>query len=433
MQTVKETVQAICNILQAFGVNNIDPNIFRQAKHNLSEAIKPISNIMHNLLVLDLFDFEYKLNEISNTHADPDGLEIILLALRNSPFIIYKNGKPGMDYSSSRDLLLVVGQILAESDIFEKYKKLIEKKVANLKIKLVNKPKEQEGEIPALKFVSEGNQIKDFESLNRIIRHQFKQLSCLLKRKEAQQTQIDKLVQQMNLKDFTVDQLLSLSDPDQLNEITTNLKEIIQFLEFETSMHRHQEIFWAWLESTVDEDKKDVRDHADYGFPDETIIFSPGQQMIKLIEHTQMKLQKLSDQFELFESISSQFEDAWEKVSSLLKEDPGSEQKLQQLQLQIHKIVAQNNIKLMSLKTYKEQVFSEKELLYCQANDFIKYAIKNNFAQQQNHNESNGFDQKIIYQQEHFTQRIEQLNSYLEDEIGRIKIHLKELVFYPQK
>jgi len=26
----------------------------------------------------------------------------------------------------------------------------------------------------------------------------------------------------------------------------------------------------------VDEDKKDVRDHADYGFPDETIIFQPG-------------------------------------------------------------------------------------------------------------------------------------------------------------
>lgn len=97
---------------------------------------------MHNLLILDLFDFEFKLNEITNTHADPDGLEIILLALRNSPFIIYKNGKPGMDYSSSRDLLLVVGQILAESDIFEKYKKLIEKKVANLKIKLINRPKE---------------------------------------------------------------------------------------------------------------------------------------------------------------------------------------------------------------------------------------------------------------------------------------------------
>jgi len=26
----------------------------------------------------------------------------------------------------------------------------------------------------------------------------------------------------------------------------------------------------------VDEDKKDVRDHADYGFPDESIIFLPG-------------------------------------------------------------------------------------------------------------------------------------------------------------
>ena len=46
---------------------------------------------------------------------------------------------------------------MAESDIFEKYKKLIEKKVANLKIKLINKTKEYEGEIPALKFISEGS------------------------------------------------------------------------------------------------------------------------------------------------------------------------------------------------------------------------------------------------------------------------------------
>ena len=34
-------------------------------------------------------------------------------------------------------------------------------------------------------------------------------------------------------------------------------------------MHRHQEVFWAWLESIVEEDKKDVRDHIDYGFPDD--------------------------------------------------------------------------------------------------------------------------------------------------------------------
>ena len=45
---------------------------------------------MHNLLILDLFDFEYKLNEIINNHTDPDGLEIILLVLRNSPFIFIK-------------------------------------------------------------------------------------------------------------------------------------------------------------------------------------------------------------------------------------------------------------------------------------------------------------------------------------------------------
>ncbi|CAD8171551.1 unnamed protein product [Paramecium pentaurelia] len=162
---------------------------------------------MHNLLILDLFDFEYKLNEITNTNADPDGLEIILLALRNSLFIIYKNGKPGMDNSSSKDLLLIFGQILAESDIFRNTKKQ-------------QKKKQQEGVIPAPKFICEVNQVKDFQNLNRIIRHQFKQLSCLLKRKESQQNQIDKIVSQMNLNDFTVDQLLSLSDPDQLNEIT---------------------------------------------------------------------------------------------------------------------------------------------------------------------------------------------------------------------
>jgi len=49
------------------------------------------------------------LSEIEIHNKDSDGLEIILLALRNSPFIVYKNGKPGMDYSSSRDILLIIG------------------------------------------------------------------------------------------------------------------------------------------------------------------------------------------------------------------------------------------------------------------------------------------------------------------------------------
>lgn len=65
-------------------------------------------------------------------HTDPDGLEIVLLSLKNCPFIVYKNGKPGMNYASSRDLLMIVGQILAEADIFEKYRLLIEKKVRSL-------------------------------------------------------------------------------------------------------------------------------------------------------------------------------------------------------------------------------------------------------------------------------------------------------------
>lgn len=60
-------------------------------------------------MILDLFDFQYKLSEIEIHNKDSDGLEIILLALRNSPFIVYKNGKPGMDYSSSRDILLIIG------------------------------------------------------------------------------------------------------------------------------------------------------------------------------------------------------------------------------------------------------------------------------------------------------------------------------------
>lgn len=38
----------------------------------------------------------------------------------------------------------------------------------------------------------------------------------------------------MNLKDINLNTILSLSDPDQLNEILMNLKEIISYLEIET-------------------------------------------------------------------------------------------------------------------------------------------------------------------------------------------------------
>ncbi|CAD8071284.1 unnamed protein product [Paramecium primaurelia] len=297
------------------------------------------------------------------------------------------------DYSSSKNLLLIVGQILAESDNFEKFKKLIEKKVSNIKIKLIYKTKEQEGEISALKFISEGNQV-------RVLKIQIEQLDS-----NSNNFHVYQKERKPNKTRYS--QLLSLSDPDQLNEITINLKEIIQFLEFETSMHRHQKIFWAWLESTFDEDKKDVRDHADYGFPDETIIFSLGQQMIKLIEQRK-------------------YHNCLKRIQILNRNYNNCNYKSQNSSLKQYQI----NV---FLKTFKQQVLSEKDLIYCQANDFIKYAIKHNFAQFSNHNESNEFDQKIIYQQEHFVTRIEQLNQYLEVEICRIKVHLIELVFYPLK
>jgi len=57
--------------------------------------------------------------------------------------------------------------------VFEKYKKLIEKKVANLKINIVNICN-IEINIANIKFISEGNSLKDFENLNRMIKHQFK-------------------------------------------------------------------------------------------------------------------------------------------------------------------------------------------------------------------------------------------------------------------
>lgn len=155
------------------------------------EAIKPMSYILHNLLLLELYDFEYRLQEISVKNKDEDGLEIILLALRNCPFIVYKNGKPGMDYSSSRDLLLIIGQILAEGDVFEKHRRLIEKKVASISVKLQRKQKETTDlEISTLSFKSEGSQITDLENLQRIIKHQFKQLHTLLRRKDHQTAQI---------------------------------------------------------------------------------------------------------------------------------------------------------------------------------------------------------------------------------------------------
>ncbi|KAM3137663.1 hypothetical protein pb186bvf_010277 [Paramecium bursaria] len=431
MQTGKETVQTICTILQAFGLKNIDPNHFRQAKHDQQDAIKPMSIILYNILILELYDFEFKLQDIQVQHETPDCLEIILLAIRKSPFIAYKNGKPGMNYSSSRDILLNIGQILAENDIFEKYKNLIVKKVSQVKVKVQQNLKPIEVEINNIKFNSEGNQNQDLEHLTRIIRHQLKQLNLLIKRKEHSQSQIEKIIQQMNLKDMTVETLLSLTNHEELEIVLNDLKDIIVFLEQETSLHRHQDVFWAWMESIVDEDKRDIKDHVDYGFPDEKIQFQVGQQICNISQIFQQKLQKLQQVFEEFDSTSQQFEDEWERVSQLLQQDQQSQQKLQQLQLHVHKIMAKNNIDFLNIKTFKEQKFQEKDILYCHSNDFIKQELRKQFFVNKNKNISEETF-NLDLRQEEISNRMHQLKNNVEYEVKKMKQVMKELTFFPK-
>jgi hypothetical protein len=40
-------------------------------------------------------------------------------------------------------------------------------------------------------------------------------------------------------------------------------------LKQESESIRHQEIFWQWMESVIDEDRKLCRDHPAYGFSEQ--------------------------------------------------------------------------------------------------------------------------------------------------------------------
>ena len=46
MQNIKETIDYVCKILQAFGVGGLDANHFRLAKHDKPEAALSMINLL---------------------------------------------------------------------------------------------------------------------------------------------------------------------------------------------------------------------------------------------------------------------------------------------------------------------------------------------------------------------------------------------------
>ncbi|KRX09425.1 hypothetical protein PPERSA_04731 [Pseudocohnilembus persalinus] len=81
----------------------------------------------------------------------------------------------------------------------------------------------------------------------------------------------DKLGLQVNSQKEMRDFLL-FQNKELLIEKIQELEEINDNIEKEINCMRHHEVFWQWMESVIDVDKKDWIDDQDYGFSENDII-----------------------------------------------------------------------------------------------------------------------------------------------------------------
>ncbi len=122
--------------------------------------------------------------------------------------------------------------------------------------------------------------------LHNAILDKFKALEALSNRLQKKQAQQRELMQAcgLNQREFAL-----LHNESALRDKVAELEEVNTFVEFASQKMRHQEIFWQWLESVVDADKKEYEDHKSYGFLDEKQI---EKFVVPLATHERLHIEK---------------------------------------------------------------------------------------------------------------------------------------------
>ena len=391
-------------------------------------------------LVLYMSDFASDLSNINIKVINESGFkQIIVVLLKNlkCPFLIDipKENQQGINLEDSRDLLIILAWIVQASGIFDRYHEKFLEKISddlNFKDDFNEIEAGASDEIPLetnnfkQKTIDENDIIEIFTKIQKKFKRLFGLLEYKAKTKEKLQQEMS--LQKLNMR---LNELFMLKNDKKFDLILDRLVQINSLLEKEKDNLKHEELFWLWMESVIDLDKKEYINDPAYGFSEmkDSLNIQP-KGSFKGIESLFEELKILNDKYQKNKEKFKLFQTLWEKRKNQLNDNKkgGS---LEQLKADSVKLLSEFDKKFLSFD--KMQTVFQKNLI-----DILFVNENISLFPQIDHQDEmkiEVFDQEIEFKNIRDSLNLE--DQKLKDEIyGKTKIlfnSLKEVfVVYPE-
>ena len=252
---IKGILDNFCHMLKIHGFTKINAELFRQAKFDLVEAVRPFWMLLHDVL---LFIVHGEIE--SHTLSDEQTTVFVKSGFYNADYRCNAFFRlPPLMNSGSRELLIAFGWLVAKSNLISHFIDRADTPLFDLFIK----GKEHVSELSSLELQ---NLTLD-DGLNKMLcsyrgqklewRNHRQMFNLIAKKVAERNYRSDDLSLQSFLKEGTVLDLFVTVCPKQkrergielLEKERTALKCFIKWIENES-------LFWKWLSSVVDEKKK---------------------------------------------------------------------------------------------------------------------------------------------------------------------------------
>lgn len=318
-----------------------------------------LQSIFH-LSLAHLSDFSIDLSNFQIKILDEEKFkQIILLLLKsqNCPFTLdFQNEtKIGVFLDGTRDLLLILAWLIQISGIFERYhEKLLEKIAEDMDFKenednnSENIDKKFKTEIYAFEKnnINENDIIESFTRINK----KFTKLLTLFEYKEKirGKLQFEMQTQKIFMK---ISEIFLMKNPKKIEKKLLKLEELSIFLEKEKENLKHEELFWLWMESVIDIDKKEHINESFYGFSEskDSVNLINNSSRFKGIETLFEDLKDLNEKYDSFKEKFKSFQSLWEKRKAF-QEGEEKSKKIEEFKTNSAKILSDFDKKFLTYK-----------------------------------------------------------------------------------
>lgn len=269
-----------------------------------------------------------------------------------------KDGTQAANLEDSRDLLVILAWVIQISGLFDRYhESLLERIHKDLEfnddfidrddIYDIDLSENTSKMLKSNGKIEENDVIEGFTKLKK----KFNRLFDLFQYQEKtrEKLQMEMSFQKLN---FKLNELFMLKNEKKFRNILEKIMNITSALEKEKDNLKHEELFWLWMESVVDLDKKELINDPDYGFseikdiPLNALINDKGS-LGKGIEGLFEELKALNEKYQEQKEKFKVFQVLWEKRKNQLKEKNNS---LEQLKADSGKLLNEFEKKFLSFE-----------------------------------------------------------------------------------